>query len=250
MNYQLCLLFFIVALVYSTAGFGGGSSYIAILTLFGINMYLMKSTALLCNIVVVTGGVITFYKQGFLPLKKAFWLAIVSVPLAFLGSCIPLKEHVFFLILGTALIISATLMFYRLFPIAQRNEAPSDDHSIAKFSIAGGFIGGLSGMTGIGGGIFLSPLLKLANFDTAKNIAGLSSFFILVNSAAGLLGQFSKNQLNFNASFTVPLLFSVIAGGQIGTQLSAKKFSEKWVSVVTALLVAYAGIRLLMNAKA
>ncbi|MCO4292378.1 sulfite exporter TauE/SafE family protein [Solitalea sp. MAHUQ-68] len=250
MDYQLCLLFFIIALVYSTAGFGGGSSYMAIMALFGINMYLMKSTALLCNIVVVTGGVITFYKQGFLPLKKALWISVASVPLAFLGSYIPLKEHTFFWILGTSLIISALLMFYRLLPLYNEQKVQTETPSVYKFSAAGGFIGGLSGMTGIGGGIFLSPLLKLAHFDTAKNIAGLSSFFILVNSIAGILGQLSRKQVHFDVLFTVPLMICVIVGGQIGTRLSAKKFSEKWVTIATALLVCYAGIRLLMNANA
>lgn len=246
MDYQLCLLFFIIAFVYSTAGFGGGSSYMAIMALMGVNIYLMKSTALLCNIVVVTGGVINFYKQGYLPMKKALWLSVASVPMAFIGSYIPLKQHVFFMVLGSALIISALLMFYRLLPFYNVDKPVDENQPVYKFSIAGGFIGGLSGMTGIGGGIFLSPLLKLAHFDTAKNIAGLSSFFILVNSISGILGQFSRKEINFNPMFTIPLLICVIIGGQIGTRLSAKKLSEKWVTIATAVLVFYAGTRLLM----
>ncbi|MEX6689716.1 sulfite exporter TauE/SafE family protein [Danxiaibacter flavus] len=250
MDYQLCLLFFLVALVYSMAGFGGGSSYMAIMALYGVSMYTMKSTALLCNIVVVTNGVFNFYRQGYLPLKKALWLSVASVPMAFIGSYIPLKEHVFFIVLGTSLVIASLLMFYRLLPFYSEKKFSKNETSVYKFSIAGGFIGGLSGMTGIGGGIFLSPLLKLAHFDTAKNIAGLSSFFILVNSIAGLLGQFSRKQISFDYNFTIPLLLSVIVGGQIGTYLSAKKLSEKWVTVATAVLVGYAGARLLMNANA
>lgn len=243
---EFCLLFFAIALIYSSAGFGGGSSYLALMALWGVGFQLMKSTALLCNIVVVIGGVYHFYKNGHLPLKKALLLSMVSVPLAFAGSYIPIKQHTFFLLLGIALTVAAVLMCYRF--LAQRNYKIKDQH-IGMYAAIGGGIGFLSGMTGIGGGIYLAPVLRLGQFDTAKNIAGLSSFFILVNSIAGLAGQAAKGAIVFQWNFTLPLLVSVILGGQVGARLSAGWLKPRWVEGATALLILYAGVRMLTSGQ-
>jgi uncharacterized protein len=244
---ELCLLFFLVALAYSAAGFGGGSSYLAILALWSIDFQLMKSTALLCNVAVVVGGVYHFYKSGHLPLKKAWQLSLVSVPLAFLGSYLPMKQATFFLVLGIALTLAALVMCYRLFFEREEPIIPAEKGNGVVYGIIGGAIGLLSGMTGIGGGIYLSPVLRLGKYDTAKNIAGLSSFFILVNSIAGLAGQAAKHAIVFDWRFTGPLLLAVIAGGQIGALLSAKILKPRWVAGATALLILYAGVRMLIK---
>jgi uncharacterized membrane protein YfcA len=244
---ELCILFFLVALAYSAAGFGGGSSYLALMALWSVDFQLMKSTALLCNVAVVIGGVYHFYKGGHLPLKKAWQLSLISVPLAFAGSYLPLKQATFFLLLGIALTLAAVVMCYRLF--FEREEAAI---AVRKgnglvYGVIGGAIGLLSGMTGIGGGIYLSPVLRLGKYDTAKNIAGLSSFFILVNSIAGLLGQAAKHAIVFDMPFAGPLLVAVIAGGQIGARLSAHVLKPRWVAGATALLILYAGVRMLIK---
>lgn len=244
---ELCLLFFLVALAYSAAGFGGGSSYLAILALWSIDFQLMKSTALLCNVAVVVGGVYHFYKSGHLPLKKAWQLSLVSVPLAFLGSYLPMKQATFFLVLGIALTLAALVMCYRLFFEREEPIIPAEKGNGVVYGIIGGAIGLLSGMTGIGGGIYLSPVLRLGKYDTAKNIAGLSSFFILVNSIAGLAGQAAKHAIVFDFKFTGPLLLAVIAGGQIGALLSAKVLKPRWVAGATAVLILYAGVRMLIK---
>ena len=244
---ELCLLFFLVALAYSAAGFGGGSSYLAILALWSIDFQLIKSTALLCNVAVVVGGVYHFYKSGHLPLKKAWQLSLVSVPLAFLGSYLPMKQATFFLVLGIALTLAALVMCYRLFFEREEPIIPADEGNGVAYGIIGGAIGLLSGMTGIGGGIYLSPVLRLGKYDTAKNIAGLSSFFILVNSIAGLAGQAAKHAIVFDLKFTGPLLLAVIAGGQIGALLSAKVLKPRWVAGATAVLILYAGVRMLIK---
>ncbi|RAJ75192.1 hypothetical protein CLV59_110241 [Chitinophaga dinghuensis] len=247
MTLTLCFLFFLVALLYSAAGFGGGSSYLAILALWGVNFQLMKSTALLCNIAVVIGGVYHFWKSGHLPMKKALWLSLVSVPMAFIGSYLPMKQETFFLLLGIALTLAAIFMCYRMF--FERNEETETvrESGGTVYGIIGGAIGLLSGMTGIGGGIYLAPVLKLGKWDTSKNIAGLSSFFILVNSVAGILGQVAKREIVFNVDFVLPLLLSVIVGGQIGARLSAKVLKPKWVAGATAVLILYAGVRMLIR---
>ncbi|GAA0527235.1 sulfite exporter TauE/SafE family protein [Chitinophaga japonensis] len=244
---ELCLLFFLIALLYSSAGFGGGSSYLALMALWGIDFQLMKSTALLCNVVVVTGGVYHFYRSGHLPLKRALQLSLVSVPMAFVGSYLPLKQATFFLLLGIALTLAALFMCYRLF--FEKSYMPDPDRSqkVYKYGITGMLIGVLSGMTGIGGGIYLAPILRLGRYDTAKNIAGLCSFFILVNSIAGLLGQAAKGEIVFSPHFALPLMLSVIVGGQIGSRMSAGWLKPRWVEGVTALLILYAGVRMLWH---
>lgn len=246
---ELCILFFIVALAYSAAGFGGGSSYLAILSLplWAVDFQLMKSTALLCNVAVVVGGVYHFYKSGHLPMKKAWQLSLVSVPLAFIGSYLPMKQATFFLLLGIALTLAALLMCYRLFFEKDEPVIPANKGNSVVYGVIGGAIGLLSGMTGIGGGIYLSPVLRLGKYDTAKNIAGLSSFFILVNSIAGLAGQAAKHAIVFDLKFAGPLLLAVIAGGQLGSRVSAKVLKPKWVAGATAVLILYAGIQMLLK---
>ncbi|NLR61687.1 sulfite exporter TauE/SafE family protein [Chitinophaga polysaccharea] len=244
---ELCLLFFLVALAYSAAGFGGGSSYLAMLALWSVDFQLMKSTALICNVAVVIGGVYHFYRSGHLPLKKAWQLSLISVPLAFIGSYLPMKQATFFLLLGVALTLAALVMCYRLFFEREEPIIPANRGNGVVYGVIGGAIGLLSGMTGIGGGIYLSPVLRLGKYDTAKNIAGLSSFFILVNSIAGLCGQAAKHAIVFDWKFTGPLLMAVILGGQIGARLSAKVLKPRWVAGATAVLILYAGVRMLIK---
>jgi len=246
MSIELCLLFFTVALLYASAGFGGGSSYLALMTLWGIDFQLMKSTALLCNVVVVAGGVYHFYRAGQLPLKRALQLSIISVPFAFIGSYLPLKQHTFFLLLGIALTVAALLMCYKLF--IEKEYTPDNNAQVTyKYGIIGAAIGLLSGMTGIGGGIYLSPVLRLGRFDTAKKIAGICSLFILVNSISGLSGQAAKGVIVFDLRFAGPLLLSVIVGGQIGARLSAAVLKPRVVEGATAILILYAGVRMLIQ---
>lgn len=244
MMVELCIIFFAIALLYSSAGFGGGSSYLALMALWGVGFQLMKSTALLCNITVVCGGVYQFYRHGHLPIRKALQLSIVSVPLAFAGSYLPLKQKAFFLLLGIALTLAAVFMCYKFI---LKKEYKVQHKGGWKFGLIGGGIGLLSGMTGIGGGIYLAPVLRLGHYDTAKNIAGLSSFFILVNSIAGILGQAAKGAVVFDVKFTLPLLVAVVAGGQLGSRLSAAVLAPRWVEAATALLILYAGVRLLVQ---
>lgn len=246
MSIELCLLFFAIALLYSSAGFGGGSSYLALLALWHIAPPVMKPIGLLCNVVVVTGGVFHFYRAGHLPLKKAISISAVSIPLAFIGSKIPLKQETFFLLLGIALIVAALLMCYRMFFEKAYVPKEASNKDLYKYGIIGGLIGLLSGMTSIGGGIYLSPVLRLGKYDTPKNIAGIASFFILVNSISGLLGQ-TKAIMQLDWHFVAPLMLSVVVGGQIGARLSAAVLKQRVVEIATAILILYAGIYMLVK---
>ena len=240
---ELILLFFTVAMIYASAGFGGGSSYLAAMALFSINMTTMKSTALLCNLVVVIGGTYIFWKNGFINFKKILPLSIVSVPMAFLGGMMKLSEKTFFILLGVSLVIAAIMMFFQKNMPQNTSEKP--DNSALLSSSLGGGIGFLSGMVGIGGGIFLSPILNFLKWDTPKHIAATASFFILINSVAGLAGQLFQNKLSLDWNFALPLMVAVLIGGQLGSRISALKFNQNIVRQATAVLVLYAGINIL-----
>jgi uncharacterized protein len=257
-NIELLLFFFGIAAIYASAGFGGGSSYLAMLALYGVSMATMRPAALLCNIVVVTGGTWLFWRTGHLNFKKIIPLSIASVPMAFLGGMMPLKEKTFFLLLGISLVIAALLMFFQSFlkkndteneiEIAQRRggSKPPRRFETLTGGVIGSLIGFLSGMVGIGGGIFLAPVLNLMKWDAPKNIAATASFFILINSISGLAGQLSKNP-HLDWAFVLPLMCAVFLGGQLGSRLTTFRFNQALVRRITAVLVLYAGVNILWN---
>jgi uncharacterized protein len=239
----LIISFFLIALIYSSVGFGGGTSYLALLgqSFFFISQPQIKTTALLCNIIVVTGGTFIFYKSGKLDLKKSWPFLAASVPLAFIGGFWKLNDAVFFVVLGASLIVAAFLLWMK--PKEEKFEFRSS--AGLNFGIGGG-IGFLSGLVGIGGGIFLSPILHLIRWDEAKKISALASIFILVNSISGLAGQLSqKPQIDW--SLLVPLLVAVLVGGQIGSRLGANRFNPVHIKRITALLIFVAGLNILKD---
>jgi uncharacterized protein len=269
--FQLTLLFFLVAAVYASAGFGGGSSYLAALSLFAVPMTAMRSTSLMCNIIVVAGGTYIFWQNGYFNVKKILPLVAASVPMAFIGGMTPIKERTFFLLLGGSLVLAAVLMLAQnLFSKENRTpqymkdngipsigktdfEGKNDDlnqkngFSPLKNGLIGGLIGLLSGVVGIGGGIFLSPILNLSRWDTPKNVAATASFFILLNSISGLAGQFWQHKFAADWSLSLPLLLAVFIGGQVGSRFSAFKINALRVQQITAVLVFYAGANILWN---
>jgi uncharacterized protein len=268
MHIELVIIFFFIAAIYASAGFGGGSSYLAVMALFGLQQNVMRPTSLMCNIVVVLSGTYIMWKNGYLNFKKIIPLSIASVPLAYFGGLIKLSDRTFFLLLGVGLVVAALLMFFQKKSIVldkkSQEGAPQyfnenlDKNSHNPLIIKdltkekgfwqsmgiGGLIGFFSGMVGIGGGIFLSPVLNLMRWDTPKNIAATASFFILINSISGLIGQLQK-QPHLDWAFTLPLLLSVFVGGQIGSRLSVFKLNQILVRRVTAGLVLYAGVNIL-----
>lgn len=237
----LIISFFIIALVYASVGFGGGTSYLALLAVMHIHFEVMRPTALLCNIVVVTGGTWIFYKEGKLDLKKSWPFLVASIPAAFLGGYWKIGEGPFFIILGTLLIIASILLWF------QGTESKTH-HATSPALTAGlgGGVGFLSGLVSIGGGIFLSPLLHLIKWDEAKKISALASVFILVNSISGLAGQLARS-VAIPWAFVLPLLIAVLAGGQIGSRLGARRFNAIYIKRVTAVLILVAGINILKD---
>jgi uncharacterized membrane protein YfcA len=237
-------LFFLVAILYSSVGFGGGSSYLALMVLAGVDTYLLRSTALMCNILVVTGGCWIFYKAGLLNLRKIIPIIVFSIPMAFLGGLWPISERVLLILLGISLIIASILMWKK--PV-KRLETSEYSISHVRTGVIGGGVGLLSGLVGIGGGIFLSPVLNLFKWDSPKVIAATASFFILVNSIAGLAGQWIQYSPQIDLAWSWPLLVAVLAGGQIGSRISVLKFDQLTVRRVTALVIFIAGFRILWD---
>ena len=239
------MLFFFIAILYSSVGFGGGSSYLAVLALTGIAYTQIRSTSLICNIIVVLSNVIYFQKTKAFNWKKVIPIVLFSTPFAFLGGFLKINQTIFFIILGNILLIAAVTMWFSKNIISKKNN--NAKLNITQNASYGGSIGFISGMVGIGGGIFLAPLLHLTNWDSPKKIAATASFFILINSIAGLLGQYLNPDFNVNWNLASILIITVFIGGQIGRRMSNKFLTPIQLKKATAILIAFVSIRILIK---
>jgi uncharacterized membrane protein YfcA len=240
----LVTAFFVVALIYSSVGFGGGSSYLALLALpvFALLPEQIRPTALFCNLIVVTGGVIIFYRENALSWKEALPYLLLSVPMAFVGGRMKLNDRDFFLLLAGTLIIASFFLWFQ--PNSKSTETPAKGNFWIQL-LTGGAVGLLSGLVSIGGGIFLSPIMHFFRWNDPRRISAIASVFILVNSIGGLWGQFYRGIPSFELAFLVPLLCAVFIGGQVGSRLGAKVFNPLFIKRITALLILVAGLVIL-----
>ncbi|NNF20402.1 MAG: sulfite exporter TauE/SafE family protein [Saprospiraceae bacterium] len=236
----LLILFFIIALVYSAAGFGGGSSYIAVLLLFGLAINDIRFTALLCNIAVVGGSVYNFHKAELLKWKELTPLIIFSIPMAYLGGRMTANPEIYFPVTGIALIVISVLMLK-----SKKQQIEKNQLTYLWMSLIGGSIGFLSGFIGIGGGVFLAPILYYFNWGAGIRISAATSLFILVNSFFGLAGQLG-NIPQIDMQLTSVLLLAVIFGGQIGNRLNIHFLSGNLIKTITGILIGVVGIRILI----
>jgi uncharacterized protein len=242
----LALAFLITALLYASVGFGGGSTYSALLALSGLDYRLLPLISLACNIVVVTGGSIRFARAGVTPWKKALVIVALGAPMSFLGGLTPIKEATFLALLGASLVLTSLTM---LIP-AREPEAGGPTRLARWMPLVAAPLGYFAGLVGIGGGIFLAPFLHLARWDAPRGIAATASLFILVNSLFGLAGQMLKSGPGlFGTALgaALPLLIAVVIGGQIGSLLAARLLPAQWIRWLTALLVLVVGVRLLVG---
>ena len=239
----LTIFFFITAILYSSVGFGGGSTYLALMLIWGIPFYIFPIIALFCNIIVVSGNSINFIRSGNLNIKLLIPYLIGSIPFAFIGGSIPIEKEFFEILLFITLIIAG---FFLLMESKSFNQNEIKINNIPKiFSvIIGSIIGFISGLIGIGGGIFLSPLLFLIKAGYPKHITSTASLFILINSIFGIAGQLTKNiSLNEFLNYW-PLFVAVLIGGQIGSNLNIKFLSNRILAVTTSLLVIFVAVRM------
>ena len=243
----LIAAFLVTALLYAAVGFGGGSTYAALLALSGMDYRLLPVLALACNIVVVAGSTIRFAKAQVTPWRGALLLTALAAPAALLGGLTPIGREAFLMLLGASLLLTGLTM---LLPVSA--ESQSEPHRLARYApLAAAPLGYLAGLVGIGGGIFLAPLLHLNRWNNARAIAATASFFILVNSLFGLAGQLLKNgpQLLGGALYGgLALLVAVAIGGQIGSFMALQYLPQRVIRWLTAALVIWVGGRLLFGA--
>lgn len=240
------LLFFFVSILYASAGFGGGSLYIAILAFSPISYHWIPIIALLCNITVVSGNCFHHAKHHSISFFQLMPFVGLSIPAAFLGGKMVIHQSTLFFLLGL------TLLFSSFFMLIQPKKITLKAPPLNFFSlILGGSIGFLSGLIGIGGGIFLSPILHLMRSWSSRQIAAISSLYILVNSLSGLAGQLFKinDPISFNEFLWLLLPFMVVValGGTIGNQLSFKWMNELKLKRVTAVIIFIAACKLLLG---
>ena len=238
-------LFFLVALLYAMVGFGGGSSYIALLALADYPYEWIPIIALICNLLVVSGSTVEYIRKKQLPFRPAGVFLAASVPMAFIGGRLPLSSHVFYPLLGVTLTAAGIrLIAARRTPEREEGVSPGTLPALA----VGAGLGLLSGMVGIGGGIFLAPVLLNLRWAGPRQTAAICALFILVNSLAGLAGQLIKNPPPGDLWSYWPLFAAVLLGGQIGCRLGLQQLRPWHLRILTGLLVLFVGVRVLFRA--
>ena len=238
----LSILFLITAILYSSVGFGGGSTYLALLLIWEIPYYIFPILALICNIIVISGNSINYIASGNLNLRILIPYLIGSVPFAFLGGTINLDKEIFEIILFIVLSLASVLLLVS----SNSYENNFKIKIIPKYVsiLIGSTLGLISGIVGIGGGIFLSPILYLLKVGYPRQIATTASLFILINSISGVFGQLTKQNLMNDIFNYWPLFFLVFVGGQVGNFLNLKILSNKLLAIITSGLVMFVAIRI------
>ena len=235
----ILLAIFIVAVLYSSVGHGGASGYLAVMALFAVPQATTRPSALLLNVFVAGVGSIQFYRAGFFSWRTFLPFAITSIPFAYIGGTITLPTTTYKIVLGVVLIIAAIRLAWNW-----KSDAETRQPNIWIALVIGAIIGLLSGLVGVGGGIFLTPILLLMNWAETKRAAGVSAMFILVNSISGLAGNFSQLiSLPANVWFWVA---AAVAGGLIGSTLGAKRFDSLTLRRLLAIVLLFAGVKLIL----
>jgi uncharacterized protein len=240
---MLTALIFVAAMLYASVGHAGASGYLAAMALVGIAPDVMKPTALVLNILVATIATIEFYRAGHFSWSKFKIFAVTSIPCAFVGGTLSLPAHLYKPVVGATLLVAAIRMVGIGGSPARSIDRPFQPLSWQNAMIAGALIGLLSGLTGVGGGIFLSPLLLLMGWADSKQTASISAAFILVNSIAGLLGH------GFNISTLHPETaiwgIAAIAGGSIGAKYGSQQFDDRTIKLLLAVVLIIAGVKMI-----
>ena len=239
----LPILFFITAILYSSVGFGGGSTYLALLLIWDIPYYIFPVIALVCNIIVVSGNSISYIRAGNHNFRLLIPFLIGSVPLAFFGGTLKIDKELFEILLFFVLSIAGLLLLINNKSYQNNNLVIKKISSFFNLMI-GAIIGLVSGIVGIGGGIFLSPILFLIKAEKPKVIATTASLFILINSISGILGQLTKENILTELPNYLSLFICVLLGGLIGNYLNLKIFTGRVLAILTSVLVIFVSIRM------
>ena len=239
----LSILFFVTAILYSSVGFGGGSTYLALLFIWNIPYFIFPLIALSCNIVVVSGNCFNYIRAGNLNLKLLIPYLIGSIPLAFIGGSLSIEKKIFEILLFVVLAIAGLLLLFNFKSYDDKEENYRKVPILISILI-GGVLGFISGIVGIGGGIFLSPILFLIRAGRPKHIITTASLFILINSLSGIIGHLTKNVVLGEIQNYWFLLLAVLIGGQLGNFLNLKILPTRILALLTAGLVLFVAIRM------
>jgi len=239
----LAILFFVTAALYSSVGFGGGSTYLALLLIWNMPYLVFPVIALFCNIIVVSGNCFNYIRSGNLNVKLLIPYLIGSIPLAYIGGSLPIEKKLFEILLFLVLSIAGIFLLMNFKSYDGKTESYKKIPTIFSVMI-GGALGFVSGVVGIGGGIFLSPILFLIRAGKPKHIVTTASLFILINSISGIFGQLTKNSVFNEVTNYWYLFLAVLVGGQVGNFLNLKIFPTRTLSLVTAILVIFVAIRM------
>tara|TARA_B110000971_G_C19878756_1_gene439648 strand:- start:85 stop:828 length:744 start_codon:yes stop_codon:yes gene_type:complete len=239
----LSILFFVTSTLYSSVGLGGGSTYLALLLIWGLPYTVFPIIALSCNIIVVSGNCINYIRAGNLNFKLLAPYLIGSIPLAYIGGSLPIEKNLFEILLFIVLLITGCLLLLN-FKSYDDNEESYKNIPYLMSIIIGGILGFISGVVGIGGGIFLSPILFLLKVAKPKHIVTAASLFILINSIFGIIGQLMKNSVLNEVQDYFYLLIAVLIGGQLGNYLNLKIYTSKLLALVTSTLVLFVALRM------
>lgn len=240
-SFWLAIFIFLAALLYSCVGHAGASGYLAVMAIFGVAPDVMKPTALALNILVATIATIKFYRVGAFSWKILLPFALGSIPFAFIGGGITLPSHFYKPVVGLILLYAA----YSLLRANHTTDATIKPVPFWAGVVSGIGIGFLSGLTGVGGGIFISPLLLFMSWADVRETAGVSAAFILANSIAGLLGNIvSVSQLPNTIIFWAP---AAVIGGYIGAEYGSKRLGSLTLKRLLAIVLIIAGLKMMFT---
>lgn len=237
------LAIFAVAIMYSSVGHGGASGYLAVMAFMGVMPEVTRPTALVLNLFVASISLYQFWRSGYFS-WRIFWpFAVASIPMAFVGGMIHLPTQIYKIVLGVVLALAALRLAWKLSTTGEIKDPP-----LWAALLIGAIIGLLSGLVGVGGGIFLTPVLLLANWSETKTAAGVSAAFILVNSVAGIFGNLTSNVDTWGSLPAGVWLWiaAAVIGGLIGSTLGAKRFNSLTLRRVLAIVLLFAAVKLII----
>src|SRR5829696_5751036 len=239
MTLSIVAAIFVVAILYSSVGHGGASGYLAVMALLAVGPEVTRPAALVLNVFVASIAAFQFYRSGYFSWRTFLPFAATSIPCAFVGGMITLPTEIYKIVLGVVLVLAAIRLAWNLKAAIE----PRDPNIRVALAI-GAVIGLLSGLVGVGGGIFLTPILLLMNWSETKKAAGVSAMFILVNSISGIAGNYA-NVLKLPPNVWLWIAAAVI-GGVIGSTLGAKRFDSLTLRRVLAIVLLFAGVKLII----